>query len=262
MRIAHLSDLHLGARSHGAEPDPAAGPLLVEVLTRRVLAGAGDGAPYDGALIAGDVFERARPDERVIRSFEAMLEVWHEAGIPVAVIAGNHDAESGCLPELRLPPSARLLGLVGPETHVWAESGVAVHGESIGRRDETRNLALGYPDPVPGLVNIGLLHTSLDGARSKRVCAPVAIDRLEVRGYDYWALGHVHERMTLGASGRIAYSGSPAGRAGEESRPRGYLEVVFDRSEPGPARVALTGVDLQPVGEPAAMARTAARPSR
>ena len=50
--------------------------------------------------------------------------------------------------------------------------GVAVHGQSFATRAVNENLAAGYPSPLAGLVNIGLLHTSLGGYDEHENYAP------------------------------------------------------------------------------------------
>jgi exonuclease SbcD len=47
-----------------------------------------------------------------------------------------------------------------PETHQIPHLGVALHGRSFAEREVYENLAAGYPPALPGLFNIGLLHTA------------------------------------------------------------------------------------------------------
>ncbi len=57
-----------------------------------------------------------------------------------------------------------------------------------------------YPPATPGYFNIGVLHTSLTGRDGHDVYAPCSVEDLERAGYDYWALGHIHQReVVLGA---------------------------------------------------------------
>lgn len=230
IRIAHLADLHIGSRrTH--DDSPTSGPALsssersyqdVEALFERVLA-----LTYDAVVIAGDVFDRKLAEPRGPELFVAFLNALAEHKTPVAIIAGNHDAENGVLCSLGLPANTTLLGRSAPETVVWAQLGVAVHGQSIMVADELHDQSAAYPAPLPGLINIGLLHTSLDGGASKRPCAPASLAALERSGYDYWALGHVHAREVLGSTGRVAYAGGASSRGREEDVSRGFLEIAF-----------------------------------
>ena len=98
------------------------------------------------------------------------------------------------------------------------ELDVAIHGQSFARAAVTENLAAAYPDPVPGWVNIGLLHTGLTGLEGHERYAPCTVDDLRERGYDYWALGHIHTRGTPCLDPR---SSSPATRKGRHIRETG-----------------------------------------
>lgn len=255
-RIAHLSDLHIGATLGGVAPykrsptiDPVEEPYRsVEAAFARVL-----DDEYDAVVIAGDVFDRGA-GRRDVEIFGRALERLHEAGIPVAIISGNHDAEQKLVDRVTLPPSATWFGAEKATTLVWADLGVAVHGRSIARPDESRNLAKKYPDPVSGMFNLGMLHTSIGGAYSRRPCAPTTIERLGRAGYDYWALGHVHQRMAFGRGGHIVYSGSPFGRRPEEHGAHGFMKLRVKsgavRSTPvDTATIRYVNIHLTPGGD-------------
>lgn len=135
------------------------------------------------------------------------------AGLPTALIGGNHDVESPLTAQLRLPDSVQWvgqgeLGLEAPGTVVWEQWRIAVHGQAVRDKDELRDLAAGYPKPVEGMWNLGLLHTSLTGQWSNRACAPTTLETLYAAGYDSWILGHVHQPMVMASRPLIAYPGS------------------------------------------------------
>jgi len=88
----------------------------------------------------------------------------------------------------------------------------------------TRNLVPDYPDPVDGLFNIGLLHTAC-GSSAHENYAPCSVDDLVRRGYDYWALGHVHTRAELSRAPWIVFPGNIQGRHINETGSRGATLV-------------------------------------
>jgi DNA repair exonuclease SbcCD nuclease subunit len=72
------------------------------------------------------------------------------------------------------------------------------------------------------MFNIGVLHTSLTGRAGHDTYAPTSIDRLCSKGYDYFALGHVHAREVVReADPRIVYPGNLQGRHARETGPKG-----------------------------------------
>jgi DNA repair exonuclease SbcCD nuclease subunit len=60
--------------------------------------------------------------------------------------------------------------------------------------------------------------------------APCALDELVTKGYDYWALGHVHNGVVLHENPHVVFSGNLQGRHIRETGPKGaYLVSVEDR---------------------------------
>jgi DNA repair exonuclease SbcCD nuclease subunit len=119
------------------------------------------------------------------------------AGIDVFIVAGNHDAASQITKQLRLPDNVTLFSTNKPQTIVLDQLGVAVHGQGFAKREVTDDLSRAYPQASPNLFNIGILHTCLDGKPGHEPYAPCSLDGLRSKGYDYWALGHVHNREVI-----------------------------------------------------------------
>jgi DNA repair exonuclease SbcCD nuclease subunit len=81
---------------------------------------------------------------------------------------------------------------------------------------------------VPGWLNIGVLHTALEGNHAHARYAPCTVGELQAKGYQYWALGHVHEHWMVRGDVTIAYPGNLQGRHIRETGPRGALLVEAD----------------------------------
>ncbi len=80
--------------------------------------------------------------------------------------------------------------------------------------------------------NIGMLHGSLSTLNSPEAnYAPFTLNQLEEKGYDYWALGHIHKRQALNKQGTINYSGNTQGRHINETGEKGFLLVESDGSQ-------------------------------
>ena len=72
-----------------------------------------------------------------------------------------------------------------------------------------------FPASRPRVVdafNIGLLHTSLAGSAQHDDYAPCSIAELVGTGFDYWCLGHIHQRKEHSREPHIVMPGMPQGR--------------------------------------------------
>ena len=144
----------------------------------------------------------------------------------MVMVSGNHDAESEITRSLRLPPNVTVLEAASPQSVTFDDLGLVVHGQGFATKAVLHNLAAEYPDRIPGMTNVGLLHTSVDGQEGHEPYAPCGLHDLLAKGYDYFALGHVHRRAVL-AEGEhtVAYSGNLQGRHPRETGPKGALLV-------------------------------------
>jgi DNA repair exonuclease SbcCD nuclease subunit len=156
-----------------------------------------------------------------------MSRLW-DASISVYLIAGNHDAENKMTLKLRLPKDkATLFGSESPQTEIIKDLGVAIHGQSYAKAKEDRRLAERYPQAKPGYFNIGMLHTCA-GRQGHADYAPCSLEELRSKGYEYWALGHVHKREPFPNDPTIVFPGNLQGRFFSESEngPKGCMLVT------------------------------------
>jgi len=143
----------------------------------------------------------------------------------VVWIRGNHDAQSKITRHLALGEHCHELSTKRPETRLFEELSLAVHGQGFFTAAVTDDLSASYPDPISGLLNIGLLHTSLGGRRGHAPYAPCDVRSLSARGYDYWALGHVHQREVLSRDPWIVFPGNLQGRHVRETGAKGATVI-------------------------------------
>jgi len=213
MRLLHAADLHLDAplRSRALrDPDLAA---RLHALSREALArlcAAARAHRVDALVLAGDVFDSGVADVASRAALTAELAGLARDGIPSVLIRGNHDA---LLDLARYGPVAEgvhLLDAARPSVEI---AGGWLHGLGFEARHEAESLLPRYPAPVPGRVNVGLMHTSLGGAPGHDPYAPCAEADLLAHGYDYWALGHIHARREIrGETCLAVMPGIPQGR--------------------------------------------------
>ncbi len=225
MKFLHAADIHLDSPLAGiARRDPALAELTA-ACTRRAFRNMIDLAIAEEVaflLIAGDLYDADWKDHGTGLFFAAEMR---RLGRPCLVIHGNHDATSVVTKTLQLPDNVTVLRSRAPQSVVLAEHGAVVHGQSFPNRAVPEDLAAGYPAPVPGLFNIGLLHSSVEDPGAHASYAPCRLETLVNKGYQYWALGHIHTRATLHEAPWVHFPGNPQGRHVRETGSRGATLV-------------------------------------
>lgn len=233
MKLVHAADLHVDSPMTGLSLTDIAPVEAFRTATRRAvenLVALCLDESADLLLIAGDVYDGTWRDLNTGVFFARQMVRLAEAGTRVVMVSGNHDAATVVRDKVKLPNFVQVLDHTKPQTVRFEHLGVAIHGQSYGRRDVTRNLAEGYPFADRDAFNVGLLHTSAAGANvgDHEPYAPCTQGDLAAKGYHYWALGHVHERQVLGENPWIVYPGNTQGRSVRETGSRGCSVVTVD----------------------------------
>lgn len=231
VRFLHTADIHLDSPLRGLSAYEGAPVDLLRTATRRAFSQLVDMAieeDVDFVVIAGDLYDGDWRDVNTGLFFVREMGRLNQAEIPVFLVYGNHDAESEITKQLTLPKNVKSFSAEKPETHRLEEIDVALHGQSFRSAATTENLAVGYPDPVTGCLNIGVLHTALEGHAAHATYAPCSLAELQSKGYDYWALGHVHEFAIHSEDPWVVFPGNLQGRHIRELGPRGAVMVSAD----------------------------------
>lgn len=234
MKFIHAADIHLDSPLTGLSSYQDAPAEALRTATRDAFANLINEAiaeSVDFMVIAGDLYDGNWKDFNTGLFFVREMGRLKKAGIPVYVLYGNHDAESEMTKKLSLPENVFGFETRKASTHRIPELKVALHGRSFKEAATTENLAIGYPDPVPGWLNIGVLHTALEGNTVHANYAPCSIAELEAKGYAYWALGHVHEHRIWRGKSTVVFPGNLQGRHIREPGPRGAVIVTADGTE-------------------------------
>lgn len=231
MKLVHAADIHLDSPLRGLTRYAGAPVESVRGATRAALRNLVDLCLAEGVdllVIAGDLYDGDWRDYNTGLCFTAQMARLTREGVRVVIVRGNHDAASQITRSLRLPEGVTELGSRKAESLLLEDLGVAVHGRSYPHREVREDLSVGYPDPVPGLFNLGLLHTALNGRPGHEPYAPCRLERLVAQGYDYWALGHVHQREVLSEAPWVVFPGNLQGRHARETGPKGATLVTVE----------------------------------
>lgn len=234
MKFIHTADLHLDSPLRGLSSYADAPAERLRTATRDAfhnLVSRAIDEQVDFMVIAGDVYDGDWKDFNTGLFFIRQMGRLRQAGIPVFLLYGNHDAESEMTRGLELPDNVHVFSSRKAETFRINDQKVALHGRSFKVAATTENLLPSYPAPVAGWLNIGVLHTALEGNAEHAAYAPCSVAELQVKGYQYWALGHVHEHWMLRGDVTIAYPGNLQGRHIREQGARGALMVTAEDGE-------------------------------
>ena len=222
-RLLHLADLHLGwvprdlpasvAEARRAARDALLDEAVALAVSERVHA----------VMIVGDLFETFDPAADLVRSVRAALERLVAAGIAVITLPGNHDEltygdsvyrrEAGRWPGVlvREPMPAHVTSLT------LADATVHVHGLAyVGGVTDVANALASLPARSQEGAHVFMAHGTLVhglGSAHEERSLPLPRAALAAAGYDYVALGHVHQGSAQHLGGSLAvYPGCVGGK--------------------------------------------------
>lgn len=226
----HAADIHLDSPLRGLEKYEGAPVEKIRNATREAFQHLVDVAIEKNVaflVIAGDLYDGDWKDYNTGLFFISQMSRLQKENIKVFLIRGNHDAANLITKELKLPENVIEFSVDKPETFTIEELQVAIHGQGFASRAVTENIAKAYPSKMEGYVNIGLLHTSATGREGHESYAPCSLDDLKEKGYDYWALGHIHLREVLHEKNPvIIFPGNIQGRHIKETGQKGCTIVT------------------------------------
>src|SRR5215218_1671476 len=228
MRLLQSADPHLDSPMKGLVAYDEAPVDELRLATRVALGNLVETAieqAVDAVLFSGDIFDGDWQNWGTGVHFVSEMGRLREAGIPVVMVAGNHDAESKLTKTLRFPDNVRVLDTRKPDTADYDDIGLAVHGQGFATPAVSEDLSANYPAPIAGLINVGLLHTSATGRPGHERYAPCTVQGLIDRGYEFWGLGHVHRHEVLCTDPLIVFPGNLQGRGIRETGPKGAVLV-------------------------------------
>ena len=227
-RFVHMADLHLDTPFAG-RPEHRE---LLRRLQREAFQAAVELALQEGVhalIISGDLADGENLSYATTLMLHESFTRLLKAGIAVIYAHGNHDAAQ-TMTRLTLPRGVTVFSSMDPAcVTVYDRNGLAV-GQVVGVGFE-KSYEPEFPlmrFPARGVLPTGgVAHTQLvEQAGTGTGYAPVSGRALLMLGYDYWALGHIHQHGMIDP--RIAYPGVLSGRDFSETGEKGVLLVEVE----------------------------------
>jgi exonuclease SbcD len=230
-KFIHAADVHLDSPLRGLSRYESAPAESIRDACRRAFENLVDLAIEEKVsfvLLAGDLYDGDWKDCNTGIFFSHQMGRLGRHNISVFTVAGNHDAANRMTKAVDSPANMKMLSSRKVETIRIDDLAVAIHGRSFGTQHVDENLATGFGTAEKGMFNIGLLHTSLDGREGHAVYAPCSEDDLRSKGYQYWALGHIHKQEIVSEDPWIVFPGCVQGRHIREIGAKGCVLVTVE----------------------------------
>ena len=230
MKFLHVGDVHLGAEPEsGTDLGPLRKAELWEAF--RDIIELCEREQVELLLLPGDLFH-SQPLLRDVKEVDYLFRRLTKT--KVVMIAGNHDC---------LLPSSHYYDVTFPEYVTFLMDNRVdsvylpeLNTEVFGLSYETKQIGEARYDEIrindSGRINILLAHGNIL-CNDKSI--PIHRSALEAAGFDYVALGHLHNRLEI--SQRITYSGSlePLNRG--EIGEKGYILGEIKKEEKGSSEI-------------------------
>lgn len=248
IKFLHIADLHLDSPFIGlsALPQPLFSAIQASTFQslERIISLAIK-ETVDFVLIAGDIYDSEDQSVRAQARFLKEMKRLEDAGIKAFVIHGNHDFLDKHKEKLALPENVHVFPEKVEMVTMKTNRGVDVnlYGFSYDERHIRTSRVEEYIVQQPADFHIALLHGSeLTSSEEHDVYAPFRVQDISKKGFDYWALGHIHKRQLLAESPSIYYPGNIQGRNRKEAGGKGASIVTLSE-----AKTVIDFVETSPI---------------
>ncbi|OFG16177.1 metallophosphoesterase family protein [Listeria monocytogenes] len=236
IQFLHMADLHLDSPFIGLStlPQPLFSAIQestfqsLERITTVAIKEA-----VDFVLIAGDIYDSEDQSVRAQARFAKEMKRLEAANIPVFMIHGNHDFIEKHKEKLALPSNVHVFSeQVEIMSHKTATGvSVNIYGFSYNERHIRSSRVGEYKIQGDADFHIALLHGSeVSSSEEHDVYAPFRVQEISKKGFDYWALGHIHKRQLLAETPSIYYPGNIQGRNRKESGEKGASIITLSEA--------------------------------
>ena len=231
LRFIHCADLHLDRSFEGLYLMNESVDELLEI-NEKVLESIVSVAiqeAVDFVLLVGDTFHQNRPSLKTQHQFFTQMSRLEVADIPIYLSFGNHDYYEEARYWFDFPKNVHLFTEETVQTITGeTKQGVSycISGFSYQKPWLDESKVAQFPRRQ-GTYHIGMYHGDQQGEHY----APFVVQEMKQKGYDYWALGHIHVATTLSTQPPIIYPGTPQGHTQKEKETPGILLVTLTQGE-------------------------------
>ncbi|WP_188207049.1 metallophosphoesterase family protein [Alkalibacillus aidingensis] len=238
VRFLHCADLHLDSPYKGLHDLPD--HILHDIKNSTFqafdrLVDLAISEHVDFVLIVGDVFDQQSVSLKSLVHLKEGLKQLNDHEINVYISFGNHDYQMLEKVDLSLPERTYIFPSEEVTAFTYQKGGEAVahiYGFSYQRRAVTENKVREYLPKQESGFHIATLHGSLQSNEEHDHYAPFLLQELKEKSFDYWALGHIHQRSILSKHPLVVYPGNIQGRHMKETGDKGcYLVELSDASQ-------------------------------
>jgi exonuclease SbcD len=230
----HAADLHLDSPMLGIgrlEPKVQAAlrDASLEAYDRLIDLALQQDAAF--VVLAGDVFDHETPSLRAQFHLRDGFRRLERAGIRVFWAHGNHDPFDSLDTHVGWPANVTRFPAGHPAVHRVERAGsvlAAVYGISYPTAAVVDAYVRQFVRQDDAPYAVAVLHANVGGQPGHDNYAPASLTELREAGFDYWALGHIHQREVLSQHPPVVYAGNLQGRHVRETGPKGAYVVRVD----------------------------------
>ena len=249
VRFIHCADLHLDTPFKGlSHVTPEIGETLRDATfsSFKNIVDLALHERVDFVVVAGDVYDSSDRSLRAQFAFRDGLSRLANSGIPSFVAFGNHDPVSGWSNTLEWPELVHRFETRNVDVRQLAREDTviaSIHGISFPKETVEEDLSARFGTPPHGMPSIAVLHANVGSNTGHAPYSPTTVSNLTEKGFEYWALGHVHSHHVLRANGPcIVYPGCSQSRHPNETGPKGCCLVTLSDSANPDVRFVPTDV--------------------
>lgn len=250
----HAADLHLDSPFKGLTNTPE--HIFQEIqestfVALERLVSAAIQKQVDFVLIVGDLFDNEKQSLKAQIRLRRAFEELNDHHINVYVSYGNHDHLNGNKYPVTYPDNVFIFPTETVSQFTYEKEGksiASIYGFSYENRAVIANKTKEYQitdDKIP--FHIAMLHGSVQSNTDHDMYAPFQIGELSEIPFDYWALGHIHQREVLKENPTIVYPGNTQGRNRKEIGEKGCYHIVLSATGTAMSFIPLQALEFTPL---------------